>query len=195
MKRQSKKSSANIKEDDSFALSQSDLFPVGKVVGFVGLRGDLKIRPSTNNPALLMSIDNVEVRLPSGAVLNKQVEHIRVEKRMIIVRLSGIEDRTAAQQFLDAEILTSRDELEPLEDEEFWISDLVGLDAYTTEGKFVGKVASIIDGGNQILEIDCGAGSEGKTILIPFVKALVPELDLKSKRLTISAIPGLLEPQ
>jgi 16S rRNA processing protein RimM len=59
----------------------------------------------------------------------------------------------------------------------------------------VGEIVSIIPGGTDILEIKPIGATDGKTILVPFVKDLVPVVDMKARRVEIKALPGLLEPQ
>ena len=89
----------------------------------------------------------------------------------------------------------SREQLAALENDEWWIEDLIGLEAYTTAGSAIGIVVNIIDGCNQLLEIKGPQTADGKSILVPFVKALVPRVDLSRKRVEIVDLPGLLEAQ
>jgi 16S rRNA processing protein RimM len=173
--------------------SKEELFPVGKVVGFRGLRGEVKIRPSTNSPEILLDIKTVSIRLPDGRNLTASVGSVRLDKRMLSVNFEGYADRTAVELLEDAEIFVSRDQLSDLEEEQWWVDDLVGLKVFTTSGAFVGSLLSIIDSGNQLLEISTGDGD--KTILVPFVKELVPLVDPGAGRIEIHDIPGLLEPQ
>jgi len=172
---------------------RQELFPVGKVVGFRGLRGEVKIRPSTNSPEILLEITNVSIRLPDGRNINASVECVRLDKRMLIVTFKGYEDRTAVELLEDACVFVSRDQLGELEEEQWWVDDLVGLKVFTTSGAFVGSVLSVIDGGNQLLEISSADGD--KSILVPFVKELVPLVDPGAGRIEVRDIPGLLEPQ
>jgi 16S rRNA processing protein RimM len=167
-------------------------FLVGKVVGFQGLRGEVKIRPSTNNPELLLDITNVRLEMP-GEKLDATVSDMRLDRRMLFVKFKGYNDRTAVEFMQDAEVFVDKDQVADLDEDEWWVTDLVGLPAYTTSGAAIGTISGIIDAGNQILEIS--AGGDGKTILVPFVKDLVPVVDIKGRRVEISDLPGLLEPQ
>jgi len=170
----------------------AELFTVGTIVGFHGLCGEVKVRPETNAPELVLDIESAVVRPPDGRELSLSVKNVRLDRRMLFLLFGGYESRTSVEEFAGAAVLAPRAQLRALDDEEFWISDLVGLSAFTTEGLPIGKVVSIIDGGNQLLEIGSG---DGKTILVPFVRALVPKVDLRTGRLEVAAIPGLLEPQ
>jgi 16S rRNA processing protein RimM len=167
-------------------------FLVGKVVGFQGLRGEVKIRPATNNPELLLDIENVQLRMP-GEILEAEITSIRLEKRILFLKFKGYDDRTSVEFMQDGEVFVDKDQVADLDDDEWWVTDLVGLPAYTTGGDMIGTISGIIDAGNQLLEI--AAGKEGKSILVPFVKDLVPVVDIKGRRVEIKDVPGLLEPQ
>jgi len=167
------------------------LFPVGKVVGFHGLRGEIKIRPSTNNPDLLLDVTSVEIVGTDGKREVAAVKDLRIDRRLLLLSLDEYKDRTAVERFIDADVFARRDQLRGLEESEWWISDLVGLAVYTTEGRFIGTICSIIDGANQLLEI---AEPDGKrTALVPFVKDLVPLVDIPGGRVEICDIPGLID--
>src|SRR6185437_11416871 len=110
-------------------------------------------------------------------------------------KFEGYNDRTSVEHLEAARLFAREDELLPIEDEEFWVRDLVGLQAYTTKGELVGTISSIVGGSTDLLEIEPANQPKGKTILVPFVKSLVPVVDMRKKRVEIEPIPGLLEPQ
>jgi 16S rRNA processing protein RimM len=166
-------------------------FPVGKIVGFIGLRGDMKIRPETNNPELLLDIDDVEV-LRGGQRLKYEIADIKLEKRMLVIKLKGFADRTSVEHFMDSLVYTTREQLNELDEEEWWVDDLVGLAVFTPDGNQVGTVSGITGANGELLEVKSST-KEG-TILIPFVKALVPIVDIKGRRVEVVDLPGLLEP-
>jgi len=166
-------------------------FPVGKIVGFHGLRGDVKIRPTTNNPMLLTDIEDVEVVVGKER-LRLEVRDVKLEKRMLMVRFEGHPDRTSVEHFLDAEVFTTREQLNELEEDEWWVDDLVGLPVFTTEGKEVGTVFGLAGNSAELLEVS--NLEKSATFLIPFVKALVPVVDIKGRRVEVVDVPGLLEP-
>jgi 16S rRNA processing protein RimM len=170
-------------------------FPFGTVVGFLGLAGDVKVRPSTNNPELLADVSHVQAATDDKRIVILEVKNLRFEKGLIIVRFSNHADRTSVEYLEDAKLSADEAQLLPLEEEEYWVKDLVGMDVFTTTGDYVGKVSSIIDGAHDLIEITPEKGDDGKTILVPFVKDLVPTVDMRGKRIEVTAVPGLLEPQ
>ncbi len=95
----------------------------------------------------------------------------------------------------DTQLFTTNDELLPLVEDEFWVRDLIGMEVVTTSGAAVGKVIEIIYSASDLLEIQPESGAPGKTILIPFVKALVPAIDMAARKIQVSDLDGLQSPQ
>ena len=108
-----------------------------------------------------------------------------------MVRLEGIDSRSAAETLVGQELLVSADDRPELDEGEFHLLDLLGLEArLAADGPAVGTVSDLISGGNDLLEITT---SEGRKLLIPFVEAIVPEVHLEEGWLLLTPPPGLLE--
>jgi 16S rRNA processing protein RimM len=94
-------------------------------------------------------------------------------------------DRSAAERMVNARLFIERDRLPAPEDEEFYLADLVGLDALAPDGTRIGTVALVHDyGAGTFLEI---ARDAATPLLLPFTRAAVPEVDLEARRLTVVA--------
>jgi 16S rRNA processing protein RimM len=102
---------------------------------------------------------------------------------MLVVTLSGIRDRNAAEALNGTELSIDRSLLPAPEEDEFYAADLVGLRAETPEGELVGKVRAVVNyGAGDIVEI---LPPSGASILVPFSKAAVPEIDLAAGRIVV----------
>lgn len=168
-------------------------FLVGKIVGFRGLAGEMKVLPSSNNPSLLVDIEDVEVRPVRGASFKAEVETIEIDKRVIFLTLQGFPDRTSVEKLAGAKIFTQRDQLQALEEDEWWSRDLIGLDVFTTEGEKVGTVCDVVGESGEFLEIRKSDRAHDDTILVPFVKPLVPVVNIAQRRIEVVNLPGLLD--
>lgn len=168
-------------------------FIVGRVVGALGLKGVLKVRLETNNPDLLSDVKSVSVATAHGAKSNHRVESMKYEKRFMLVKLEDICDRTQAETLLGAMIATERKQIRELVEDEFWMRDLVGLEVYSIEGEKLGTICDIVGESGEFLEMRCSNPDKQDTVLIPFVKAIVPTVDIKAKRIEIVNLPGLLD--
>jgi 16S rRNA processing protein RimM len=170
----------------------SDLFPVGKIVGFHGLAGEVKVN-AQGNAELVGDIETVTAKHDKKPPLTLQVRNLRAKGNQLLLSFTNYPDRTSVEPLLDYLLLVDRKELRDLTDDEWWLSDLIGLPVYTTEGRSIGTISSVIDGPTPTLEIKDKEQDETKSILIPFVKDLVPKVDIKDKRIEVVDLPGLLE--
>lgn len=102
---------------------------------------------------------------------------------MVIAALDGVADRNAAEALKGLRLYVSKDALPEPDGDEFYHADLLGLEV-VQHGEVIGTVRSIIPAGaGDVLEIDRGPGQE--TMLVPFTKAAVPEIDIGAGRLTV----------
>jgi len=169
-------------------------FTVGEVVGLHALDGTLKIRPKTNNPGLLLSVKSVTVVMPDGEKTAAHVKKIKHERRMIFLSLKEYADRTAAEKLVGATVSTERSQLRKLDKDEWWSKDLIGLAVYSTNtGALLGTVSDIVGPMGEYLEIKRSSDPDGEPSLVPFVKGLVPTVDLKRGKIEVVDIPGLLD--
>lgn len=168
-------------------------FQVGRVIGALGLKGVLKVRLETNNPDLLSNVKTVSLATTGGAKTHHRVESMKYEKRHMLVKLEDIGDRTAAEKLLGAAITTERKQIRDLDEDEFWMRDLLGLDVFSQEGEKLGTVCDIIGESGEYLEMQRADSEKPGTVLIPFVRALVPTVDIKGRRIEIVNLPGLLD--
>ena len=172
-----------------------DLFAVGKIVGFHGLQGEVKVHVQSNSN-LVTDIETVIARHDQMPDLSLKIRSLRAKGHQLILSFEKYPDRTSVESLLNYLLFVDRQQLRDLTEDEWWLSDLVGLSVYTTDGRAVGTISSVIDGATATLEIkderDLGQ-DETKSILIPFVKDLVPSVNIKDKRIEVVDLPGLLE--
>lgn len=177
--------------DDSCA--QSEHFPVGKVVGAHGLAGYMKIRPSSNNPSLLLDIKDIFFQPAMEEVLHCHVLDVYLERRILFLKVQEMADRTALEPLIGAEAHTLKAQVRKLAEDEWWMTDLIGLPVFTTDGAKIGTVCDIIGQSGELLEIKRDVVDNEETILVPFVKALVPIVDVLGGRIEVVNLPGLLD--
>ena len=108
------------------------------------------------------------------------------------MRFKGIENRSDAEALVGQTLLVSSNDRPELEEGEFHLLDLVGLEARlnANDSSVVGTVSDLISGGNDLLEI---TRPDGRKLLIPFVEEIVPEVHLTEGWLLVTPPPGLLE--
>lgn len=114
----------------------------------------------------------------------------------LLVKFAGYDDRTAAEDLRDTVLAIDSQDLAPLEDsEEFYDHDLTGLQVTTVTGDQVGTVTDVLHHGQALLVVEGSGLRSGAEILIPFVAAIVPEVDVAGGRLVIDPPEGLIDPE
>ncbi|MCS0497372.1 ribosome maturation factor RimM [Ancylobacter sp. MQZ15Z-1] len=150
-----------------------------------GVRGEVRLFVFAQDPAALLDYrpltDEAGRRRFEFAALRPAKDHF-------VARLKGVDSREAAQALTNEGLFVARDLLPATEEEDdFYQADLIGLAAVTTEGAPFGKVVAVHDfGAGDILEIAPEQG--GKTLMLPFTRAVVPTVDIRAGRLVVD--PG-----
>ena len=156
-------------------MSDNPRILVGRFGAAHGVRGEVRVKSFTGEPLALAKYKGLT---DASGVRAFVFESARLVKDDILVaRVAGVRDRNAA------EALTNQDILPPPDEDEFYVADLIGLEAVLADGARFGKVRDVLNfGAGDILEIDTGAG---ETQLLPFTLAIVPQIDIAAKRIVV----------
>lgn len=164
---------------------------VGKILNFHGIKGEAKVGFSKNQQDFLASLDCVFVKKNNEYVcLN--IVNIRFHKNFAIIKFQNINSIDELLEykgaFLYVEETTIRDSLE---EDEFLIDELVSMEVFDSENKKLGFVVGVSNNGaNDLLSVKTNSK---KIMLIPFVKAIVTDVNIKERKVIINNIEGLLE--
>jgi 16S rRNA processing protein RimM len=167
---------------------------VGRIGRPHGIRGDVTVDVRTDDPELRFAVGSVLATEPaaSGPLT---ITAARWHSGRLLVSFAGFEDRGQADALRGLLLVVESDELEPGGDpDEYRDYQLIGLAVLTTGGEPVGQVADVLHHGQDLLVIAGDGARSGAQILVPFVAALVPEVDVSAGRLVIDPPPGLLDP-
>lgn len=154
-----------------------------------GVKGELRVKSFTEDPLDLGAYGPLETE--DGARL--EVESVRSAKEVVVVRLKGVRDRDAAEALKGKRLYVAREKLPAPDDaDEFYHADLIGLAVVTGDGRPLGRIVALPDfGAGPLLEIKPEGG--GASVLLPFVKAHVPEIDLAGGKVIADPPEGLFE--
>jgi 16S rRNA processing protein RimM len=192
-----------------------DWLKVGTIVSPQGLKGELKVTANSDFPERFEKPGQRWLQSPDGTQI-KEVELIKGRsipgKNLYVVQLAGIEDRSQAEELRGYKLLVRRSDRPQLAQDEYHVSDLIDLEVYNQlSGEKIGIVSDIFWGGNDLLEVkldkqllneseslasqqnDSDEKQKSATVLIPFVKEIVPIVDIERRRIEIAPPPGLLE--
>ena len=167
----------------------SDRICVAQIGAAHGVRGEVKLRSFTEDPAAFMSYGPLE---SEDGTRRFEIEALRPAKDHFVARFAGIGNRDAAVRLTNLKLYVPRDRLPPVEDDEtFYQSDLIGLAAVTPDGAALGIVKAILNyGAGDIVEIAPADG--GTPLMVPFTADAVPTVDIKGKRIVVVP-PKLIE--
>jgi 16S rRNA processing protein RimM len=162
---------------------------MGRIVAPYGVKGWLKVVPSTAEQDTLLSHKEWWLR-PRGERSEWRryvLEEGRPHGNTLIARVSGLGDREAAAPYAGGDVGVERSALPAAEEGEVYWADLVGLAVWNREGEKLGTVAAVQDfGAHPVLRVrNEQAGDEGPPMLIPFVEAYVDAVDLEAGRIEV----------
>ncbi|KRB77263.1 ribosome maturation factor RimM [Nocardioides sp. Root190] len=169
---------------------------VGRIGKPHGIRGEVTVDVRTDEPdrryvdgAVLLA------EAPRGSAFSARtmtVNRTRWHQGTLLVTFAELDDRNAAEAARGVVLraTVSLDEV-PEDPEEFYDHQLIGLAAYDLEGAHLGEVTGLVHGAQDLLQIRT---PEGRNTLVPFVAALVPEVDVAGGRVVIADRPGLVTP-
>ena len=161
---------------------------VGAVAGAHGVRGAVKIKSFTGTPEDIARYGALE---DESGERHFTLRLTGAGKGVLIGHLSGIADRNQAEAARGLRLYLQRAVLPPTEADEYYHTDLIGLEAVLSDGTAVGRVRAVHDfGAGDTLEI---ARDEAPPLVVPFTCAIVPSVDLAAGRLVIDPPPGLLD--
>lgn len=165
---------------------------VAAVAGAVGVRGEVKLKSFTADPAACCGYGALSDA--HGATWTPKLVRVN-EKGMVVARLSGVADRNAAEALKGLKLFADRAALPPAEEDEFYHADLIGLAVETVEGAPFGAVRALHDfGAGDLIEIE-GApkAAGGPVLLLPFTRAVCPVVDIAAGRVVVDPPAGLGE--
>lgn len=182
---------------------------IGRIVAAHGLRGEVRVSPDSDFPERFLTpgqrwLQRHPQSEPEPVDLLKG--RFTASKGLYVVQLKQISDRNAAEELRGAVLLVPADDRPPLEDDEFYVADLVGLEVFLQGNSVpIGVVVDLYSAGNDLLAIDIYAqeGTESVDqqpkskkklpVLVPFVPEIVPVVDLEAGYVEITPPAGLLD--
>lgn len=149
-----------------------------------GVRGELRLRPYNVDSDLLLEVSEVMLRLPSGETELLSFEHARRAHDAILAKLPGRDDRNAVEELRGAELLVRREDFPPLEEDEFYVCDIVGGAVVGPEGE-IGKVEGLLS--YPTVEVFLVRGEGGERFEIPLLDDFIEKVDVATKQVLVTA--------
>ena len=167
-----------------------ELLQVGVITSTHGVRGEVKVFPTTDDPNRFKSLKHV--LLDTGREKKSlEVQGVKFFKQFVILKFKGIDNINDIEIYKGKDLLISREHAVSLAPDENFIIDLIGLKVVTDEGKDFGTVKDILQtGANDVYVID---GNDGKEYLFPSIKECILDVNLEEGKVTVHILDGLLD--
>ncbi len=165
--------------------SLSPTLAVGVIVRPHGIRGEVKIQPLTDRAEDWLSLHTVEWTDRQGTRLCRRVKHQRLQGEMVIAQLEGVYDRDAAEALRGTELRVPRGQAPQLEQDSYYIVDLIGCQVEDENGVLLGQVAEVHQpGSNDVYEIH---GPQG-VYLMPAIRQVISQVDVEQRRILVDSV-------
>lgn len=155
-----------------------DKMKVGQIVNTFGVKGEIKVYPDNQ------FFEQYKELYVNGKKM--EVKSVRYQKNLVIMKLQGLDDISEAEKLKGAILEVDKEEIPELPKDVYYINDLIGLNVYSDDGKYLGKLDDIFNtGANDIYKVG--------EILLPAIKEVIQEIDIENKKIVVHIIKGLID--
>ena len=167
-----------------------DLLQVGAITQTHGLRGEVKVFPTTDDAKRFKKLK--EVILDTGkekTVL--EIEGVKFFKQFVILKFKGFDDINDIERYKGKNLYVTRENAVKLKKDEYFIADLIGIKVYDENEEYLGVLKDVIvTGANDVYDI---ALEDGRSLLLPAIKQCVLAVDMEQRKMKIHILDGLLD--
>ncbi len=161
---------------------------VGTIVSTHGLRGEVKVFPTTDDPSRFEDLDEVWVQTKTGPIL-MHVKSVRYFKQFVLLTFKGIDKIEDVEPYIKKDLLVDREHAVELEEDEYFVADLIGLTVGEEDDHVLGKIKDVFPtGANDVYVVYDGE----KEILLPAIHQCILKVDLEEGKMTVHVPEGLL---
>lgn len=167
-----------------------DLLQVGIITSTHGVRGEVKVYPTTDDPRRFRRLK--EVVLDTGREkLNLEIEGVKFFKQFVILKFKGLDNINDIEKYRQKSLYVTRKNAVRLQRDEYFIADLIGLKVQDEDGAELGKVKDVIEtGANDVYEVEM---ADGKSLLLPAIKQCILNVDVENGMMQVHVLEGLLD--
>ena len=167
-----------------------DLLQVGIITSTHGVRGEVKVYPTTDDPRRFRRLK--EVVLDTGREkLNLEIEGVKFFKQFVILKFKGLDNINDIEKYRLKSLYVTRKNAVRLQRDEYFIADLIGLKVQDEDGTELGTVKDVIEtGANDVYEVEM---ADGRSLLLPAIKQCILNVDVENGMMQVHVLEGLLD--
>ncbi len=164
-------------------------FQVGVYANTHGVRGEIKVYPTTDDPKRFLRLKQVILQTKEGDKI-LEIAGVRFQKNMVLVKFRGIDDINEIEKYKGSPLLIPREEAIPLGKDEYYIPDLIGMSVYTESGERLGELTEVMQtGANDVYIVQTPKGE----VLLPAIAECILDVDVESGRMLVHLMKGLVD--
>lgn len=166
-----------------------ELLRIGVITTTHGLRGEVKVFPTTDDARRFDDCDEV-ILIKKGEHIPIHVERVKYFKNLVIVKFREFNDISEVEQLRKCDIMVTRENAVPLEEGEFFICDVIGARVVEEDGTQIGNVKDVLEtGANNVFVIET---EDGREVLFPSIPDCIKKVDVEKKEVVAHIMPGLM---
>ena len=165
-------------------------FQVGQIAGTHALKGEVRVFPMTDDRERFTKGLELFYEGVRNEVFPLTVERSRQNGKFVLLKFKGLDSINDVERFRGGKLYVDRRDAIPLEEGEYFVADLVGMDVYTEDGALLGTLSDVLEtGANDVYAVRL---ADQKEVLIPAIPDCVLEIDVEQKRMTVHLLDGML---
>ena len=165
-----------------------NLLRVGVITTTHGVRGEVKVFPTTDDPQRFKKLKNV-ILDDGKQQLDLEITSVKFFKNLVILKFKGLDNMNDVEKFKQADLLVTRENAVKLEPGEYFIADLIGLAGVSDEGEDLGELTDVIQTGANDVYVFSKAGQQD--LLVPKIPDCVKDINLEEGKVLVHLLPGL----
>lgn len=165
-----------------------DLLQVGVITTTHGVRGEVKVFPTTDDSARFKELKKVLLDTGKGT-LELEIAGVKFFKNLVILKFKGIDDINEVEKYKKCGLYVAREDAVALDENEYFIADLIGLKVWSDEDEELGELTDVLQtGANDVYVV---RQEDGEELLLPAIRECVKEVDLKKGKILVHLLKGL----
>ncbi len=164
-----------------------DLLQVGVITTTHGIRGEVKVFPTTDDPHRFEVLPSI--LLDTGKELCElEIQRVKYFKQFVILKFKDVDDINEIEPYKGKSLYVTRDMDVPLKENEYYIGDLIGMEVFLEDGSYFGTLKDVMEtGANDVYIVQ----TEDREVLIPAIKDCILKVDVEDNKMTIHLLKGL----
>ena len=175
-----------------------DLLKVGVITSTHGVRGEVKVFPTTDDVNRFKKLKQVKL-FTGKEYLSLEIESVKFFKNMVILKFKGLNLIEDVEKYRQKDLFVERKDAVRLKKDEYFIADLIGVQVFGEDGALIGTLKDVITtGANDVYAVEIAEGNNlgaaaGAEVLLPAIKQCILDVDVEASKMVVHMMEGLLD--